>query len=291
MRRIHPWIVLLTMAFITCGCSPLVVPTQPSLPTHPSAPVLSSLPTQSTLTTQLTQTSLPTQPLVNVTCDELSFYLDPALGDGYDCVSVPENSSSDIPAYYVFIYPAHTELTIQNYPLSKTQFPPQVWIYPVPRFNELLPEILPPRVSDLENIISNGITSNGGLPFLPVIPQKQGFFVHAASLSFEGGTGIRFITEYSDAPTPITNRNIFYTFQGLTDDGQYWVAVTLPISSPILPDDYDTLPEGYTQESLIQNYTSYVNGVKAALEAQSPGSFSPSIDSLDSLVKSIIVRQ
>ena len=56
--------------------------------------------------------------------------------------------------YYVFIYFAHTELTIQNYPLTHTQFPPRVWIYPVSRFGELLPDILPPRVDDLKRLIS-----------------------------------------------------------------------------------------------------------------------------------------
>ena len=294
MQKILPFIVLFTMTFMVIGCNPPVTPIQPAVPTQPSIPTQPAAPTQAAVPTQPaapTQPAVPTSPLPNVTCNELSFYLDPALGDGFECVSVPENSSSDIPAYYVFIYPAHTELTIQNYPLPQTQFPPQLWVYPVSRFNELLPDILPSRLSDLEHIISNGIRSNGELPFLPVIPQKQGFYVHAASISFDGGTGVRFITEYSDAPTPITNSNIFYTFQGLTDDGQYWVAVTLPISSPILPDDYDSMPEGYTRESLILSYQSYVREVKEALEAQAPSSFSPSIDSLDSLVKSILIRQ
>src|SRR5512137_2754507 len=74
------------------------------------------------------QLIIPTLPKANVTCNELSFYLDPALGNGYECETVPESSSSDIPMD-VFIYPAHTELTIKNYPLTHTQFPPQIWIY------------------------------------------------------------------------------------------------------------------------------------------------------------------
>ena len=276
MNKILCLVILFIVIFMVSGCNTSETPTTPPIPTSPVTP---------------TVPAVPTRPIENVTCNELSFYLDPALGEDYACESVPENSSSDIPAYYVFIYPAHTELTVQNYPLAQTQFPPQVWVYPVNRFSELLPELLPPRVADLERIISGGITGSGVLPFLPVIPQIQGFFVHTNSIAFNGGRGVRFITEYSDAPTPITNRNIFYTFQGLTDDGEYWVAVTLPLSSPILSDDYDTLPEGYTQDSLIQNYSSYVSEVKVALEAQPPGSFSPTIDILDNLVKSIRISQ
>jgi hypothetical protein len=236
------------------------------------------------------QLIIPTLPKANVTCNELSFYLDPALGNGYECETVPESSSSEIPMD-VFIYPAHTELTIKNYPLTHTQFPPQIWIYPVNRFSELLPDVLPRRVSDLKRLISSGTWSSGELPFLPAIPQVQTFYSHETGMSFNDGRGVRFITEYSEVPFPISNKSIIYTFQGLTDDGKYWVAVTLPISSPILPADNDTLPEGYTEENLIQNYDSYASGVKEALEAQAPGSFSPTINMLDSLVESITVSQ
>jgi len=263
MKNILPLIAIFTATVMMSGCHPPDTPTPLTVPTLPAA---------------------------NVTCNELSFYLDPALGDGGVCETVPESSSSDIPMD-IFIYPAHTELTIQNYPLTHTQFPPQVWIYPVSRFSELLPDVLPPRVSDLERLISNGTWSSGVLPFLPPIPQVQAFFLHETVLSFNGGGGVRFITEYSEGPTPITNKNIIYTFQGLTGDGRYWVAVTLPISSPILPAEYDTMPEGYTEESLILNYNSYVSEVKEALEAQLPDLFSPTLDSLDSLVKSITIRQ
>ncbi len=257
MKKFIPLIALLAAAVLLPGCSP------PETPTRPAA---------------------------NVTCNALSFYLDPALGNGYECETVPENSSSDIPSF-VYIYPAHTELTIRNYPLTDTQFPPQVWIYPVERFNELLPDIVPPRVSDLKRVISGGTLGSGELPFLPAIPQIQSFSSHVTNLSFDGGQGIRFITEYSEVPFPVNNKSILYTFQGLTSDGIYWVAVTFPISSPSLPASYDTLPEGYTKETFIQNYDSYVSDVKEALEAQAPGSFSPTIDMLDSLVESITIRE
>jgi hypothetical protein len=193
----------------------------------------------------------------------------------------------------VFIYPAHTELTIENYPLTRTQFPPQVIIYPVNRFSELLPDVLPRRVSDLERLISSGTWSSGELPFLPPLPMMQSFFSHEAVISFNGGQGVRFITDYNESSHPLSNRTIFYTFQGLTDDGMYWVAVTLPISSPILPADADfrTLPEGYSFETWFQTYGAYVSDVKDVLEAQAPDSFFPTVSILDSLVESITVGQ
>ena len=228
---------------------------------------------------------------VNVSCNEIAFYLDPSLGDDYECETLPESNSSDRPSYYVFIYPTHTEVTLQDYPLTQTQFPPQLWVYPVARFSEQLPEIIPPLVSDLQHYISAGTWSGKNLPFLPAILEKQAFFAHEKALSFNGGQGIRYITQYSEGPNPITNKNIIYTFQGLTDDEMFWVAVTLPISHPILPDEYTTLPDGYTQESLILDYTTYTQDVKNRLSAELADSFSPALPILDSLVMSITITQ
>ena len=263
MRTFFLLIALFAATVMIFGCSPFETPNPPT----------------------------PTLPLANVICNELSFYLDPALGNDYECETVPESSSSDIPMD-IFIYPSHTELTIENYPLTRTQFPPQVIIYPVKRFSELLPDVLPHRVSDLERLISSGAWSSQELPFLPPLPMAQTFFSHKTVLSFNGGQGVRFITDYNEASHPISNRTIFYTFQGLTEDGMHWVTVTLPISNPILPDevDFPPPPEGYTNESWFQNYSSYVSEVKDTLELQAPGSFSPTISILDSFVESITVR-
>ena len=239
-----------------------------------------------------TPTDLPSLMAANVTCLELSFFLDPALGNGIRCETVPENSTSDLPGgmAYVFIFPAHTEVTLQGYPLENTQFPPALWIYPVKRFRELLPDYFPDRLSDLQQLLSGATISRAALPFLPANPQQQTLVVHQAFLSFGDGQGLRYITEYSDGPFTISNRNIVYTFQGLSEDGQYWLALPLPLSSPSLPDRDDTLPDGYTQDSLMQNWDAYVNEVRDTLQAQSPQAFVPNLDRLDRLVQSIILN-
>ena len=264
MEKYLSLILLLTATAILSGCIPPAIPAQPAI---------------------------PTLPLSNATCNHLSFYLDPVLGTGYECDTVPESSNSDIPMD-IFIYPAHTEVTIQNYPLDHTQFPPQLIIYPVKRFCELLPDRLPQRISDLEYFISSGNLSSRELPFLPPLPMRQTFFSHVAAVSFNGGQGVRFVTNYDEANLPISSRTVFYTFQGLTEDGLYWVAVTLPISNPTLPADadFETLPEGYTFENWFEKYTSYVSNVKDILEAQAPDSFFPTINVLDNLVTSITVK-
>lgn len=238
------------------------------------------------------QPAVPTLPLANVTCNELSFYLDPSLGSVYECKTVPESSSSDIPMD-IFIYPAHTELIVNDYPLTPTQAITMIYIYPVDRFSELLPDVLPRKIADLNSYISGGALSSRALPFLPPMPSTQVFFSQETVLSFNGGQGTRYVTQYNEMDNTINNKAIFYTFQGVTDDGMYWVAVILPISNPILPanNSFPPPPEGYTEETWSQNYDSYVREVKEALDAQPPASFSPAINTLDSLVESINVMR
>lgn len=281
-------IALFAVAIMMSGCSQPDTPTQVVIPTQPDTPTPVAAPTQPDTPPLIT---VPTLPLANVTCNELSFYLDPSLGSDYECETVPESSSSDIPMD-IFIYPAHTELIINDYPLTQTQAITMIYIYPVNRFSELLPDVLPRSIADLNSFISGGALSSRVLPFLPPMPLTQVFFSQETVLSFNGGQGARYITQYNEMDNTINNKAIFYTFQGLTDDGMHWVTVTLPISHPILPanNSFPPPPEGFTEETWSQNYDSYVSQVKDELDAQAPGSFFPTVNMLDNLVNSIRVR-
>lgn len=265
MKKIPPTILLVILIALMPGCAQQGTPTLPAI---------------------------TTPRLVNVICNEFSFYLDPDLGIDYECEKIPESSPTTVPMD-VLIFPSHTELTIQDYPLTSTQFPAMIYVYPVNRFSVMLPDVVPSRVSDLENINSGATWTKGALPFLPPVPLEQIFFSHNAVVTFNYGRGVRFITQYNDFDNVISNRSIFYTFQGLTDDGMYWLTVTLPINHSTLPaDDYSPWPpEGYTGESWSQNYESYVNQVKDGLDMQLPDSFFPTINILDNLVRSITVNQ
>ncbi len=257
-----------------------------------------NLPAPTTLTAAASLTPRPADTLIptltftpappTVACSELSLSLDPALGSGAACESLPEVASSSIPMD-IFIYPAHTELTLQGYPLSGTQWEGMAWVYPVERFAELLPGVIPQRLADLQGLIAGGTWGGGALPFLPPVPDYQSFYSHLAVVPFNSGRGIRYVTEYDESRMPISSRNIFYTFQGLTADGKYWVALTLPVSSPLLPRSEETLPAGHSLQSINQEYSAYAAEVKAALEAQPEDSFYPTLQALDALVASITI--
>ena len=47
--------------------------------------------------------------------------------------------------------------------------------------------------------------------------------------------GVRFITRYAQDVSPVTNQSVFFTFQGLTSDGQHYVSLFWPVDTSSLP--------------------------------------------------------
>lgn len=81
-----------------------------------------------------------------------------------------------------------------------------------------------------------------------------------AYVSFRDGAGVRFLTQYASPDRPINNQEVFYAFQGLTDDGVTAVSAILPVSHTILPEDR-TGYEG-NLDALAENFEAYVPDVE-----------------------------
>jgi hypothetical protein len=237
---------------------------------------------------QVTQSPTQVVPPGNVACNNTSLFLDPALGSGYECQNIAESNGADLP--YFDIHPEYTEVSLKNYQLTGTIPTPRIAVFTVQLYSILSPDILPVRVADLQVLISNGKVSFEELPLLPLINAAQMFYVQTAVIEFGNGKGIRYITQYAKGITPINNQELFYTFQGLTADGQYWISVVLPISTPIVPGDGTTPPAGHSMESFTNNYLTYIADATAQLNTQTPASFTPSITMLDALIRSIVVQ-
>ena len=133
-------------------------------------------------------------------------------------------------------------------------------------------------------------TSSTNITLLPAFNAGQVFYSQAAVIQFQNGRGIRYLTEYAQYTAPINNHDLFYTFQGLTADGQYWVSAILPVSNPMLPANGDNPPTGQSWEDFSNSYESYLADITAQLNAQGPGSFAPTITMLDVIINSIVIQ-
>jgi hypothetical protein len=183
--------------------------------------------------------------------------------------------------------PEHVQLTFTGYILPETFHDPRLMIYPVGDF-EASSEIAANIISDLRRMLEEKPAEADAIPFLPAFNAAQMMGVQMKYLDFQTGSGVRYLTQYGQAFFPINNHNMFYTFQGLTQDGEYYVAAILPVSHPDLPADGRQVPGG-DQEAFANDYERYVAGIEQLLDMQDLSSFTPNLSLLDAMIHSLQV--
>lgn len=118
-------------------------------------------------------------------------------------------------------------------------------------------------------------------------PAAQRFATQLQPLTFQNGKGIRYISYISPHIDQIINGALFYTFQGLTDDGQYYISFYYPINVPILPNTRNPNPN---HDSASRTYDTYLAKTIAELNKLPPEEHQPNLKLLDALIQSLTVQ-
>ncbi|MCA1900257.1 MAG: hypothetical protein LDL50_06070 [Chloroflexi bacterium] len=275
--------IILLLGTLACGALTPAAPAQPGVETVVVA------------TFQALTAAAPTEAAGNgniVSANNIYFVVPPEIGGGARAETVQAVASSDETPWWE-IAPAHHKYHIEGYPLSGTFHTATVYVYPVNEYLQINADMAEP-FNALKGIIA-GQPIPENIPFLPAFPAAQMFHSNEKILEFQNGKGIRFLTQYGQAPYPINNESLFYTFQGMTNDGARYVAAILPIQAPFLPanGNPDTpLPTDgvpFDWENL-ENTQQHFNLVKDKLNAADPQIFTPPLESLDALIRSIKIE-
>ena len=128
------------------------------------------------------------------------------------------------------------------------------------------------RFVDLLSVLATRPADRENLPFMPLFNAAQVFHTTPVYLDFQNGMGVRYLTQFDQAYMPITNHSLFYTFQGVTADGLYHVALILPITNLSLPADESGVTDW---QSFANNFPTYIGEVRSLLETSAPADFSP----------------
>jgi hypothetical protein len=95
------------------------------------------------------------------------------------------------------------------------------------------------------------------------------------------------MSKHSQDPRPIMlSQELFYTFQGFTDDGAYYVAAFFPLTTTALPDTIEV--EDW--EAFHANYDTYLLETTAVLDQLPLTEFAPDLTLLDAVVTSLRVK-
>ncbi|SMB81537.1 hypothetical protein [Deinococcus hopiensis] len=131
----------------------------------------------------------------------------------------------------------------------------------------------------------------GELPFLPLPFAGQVLNAAVKYLDFPGGRGVRYLVAYSQDASPLSRERVFYTFQGLTNDGKHYVSLQYPVSLKELPTDPFAGPNRAVMDALNSGDTTiwkvYVARTKGQLDALTGDA---RLTKIDAFVKSLRLR-
>lgn len=292
MKQIYIFLTLLfVLTLAACGSPTTAVPAT-AVPASPTP--LPATPIPPTEVPAATPTSPEVAP---VTYGPLSFVLPEGLASGISGSQLPPAEGEGVAPWEVT--PGHTQITLEGYPLQDKFHQPQIFVYPASAYAELFPGAFE-SIHRLDNILYDpaGINLNQPLPLVPFFNAAQVFASNVQAVSFQGGGGVRFVTEYAQAPVPVNNHDLFYNFQGLSRDGNYYIIAIFPVTAPNLAETSDPaapIPAGGVAfpdtSSSNPDFQGYYAAITELLNGTAPEAFSPSLSQLDALIQSMQVVQ
>lgn len=198
---------------------------------------------------------------------------------------VPAVEQTDQTPYWA-VFPEHVEVTFSDYAQPDSMQMPKIYIYPVSDLKETN-QMAADQVNSLQELLVKkpDLATVNPLPFLPLFNAQAMFYAHGQYLNFANGSGIRYLTQFGQAAGPINNQELVYTFQGLTDDGAYYVAAVFPVAQSELPADMAS-----ADTSFPDGFEAYIQGVQDQLATAVPNSFTPNLDYLDNMVSTIAIQ-
>ena len=144
-------------------------------------------------------------------------------------------------------------------------------------------------VDDLQALLAARPTNPEAIPVFPVFPANQTFRAQVRYLDFPSGSGVRFITRYAQDVSPVTNQSVFFTFQGLTSDGQHYVSLFWPVDTSSLPNTDEEALGGQSYEAWAQQYDAYLARTVQTLNGLPPDAFTPDLTLLDEMLETLTI--
>ena len=277
---------LLTGSLLFSACAPAA--TANTLPTNTLIPA-----------TEVPATAIPTaQPPSStgtaVTFGALTLFVPQEVASGASGSEYSRLDSED--AAWWQKTPGHLQVMLGDYYVLQGKFhQPQIYVYPAQAYAELVPTAFE-GIRRVNNIIYSldAPISADQLPTVPFFNAQQVFASNIQAISFQNGAGVRFLTQYAQYAAPVNNHELFYHFQGVTRDGAYYIIVILPVTVPVLAETSDaaaTLPPGGiaypdTTDPNV-DWQGYYTAVTGLLNNTSPDAFTPTLNQLDLLIRSM----
>jgi hypothetical protein len=298
MKRFSALLIATLLAgFCLAACGDLVPPVPTTAPTVVPAPTLASPTLVASPTVRVEPSATPTaKPLPGkaVSFDRLSLVVPTGLAAGGKGTLVPEAKGDDVAPWDVA--PEHIQFTLEGYALEGKMFPPQIYVYPAQAYAQMQERgSAAQSLERLRSVLAQSAMVNvKELPAVPFFNVSQTLAAQVKVIPFRHGRGVRMVTEYAMARAIINNHELIYHFEGLTEDGQFYVIAILPVTAPGLPEDGrpgSAVPPGGVPvpdfNDMNANWMGYYGDARQMLQGLEPGAYNPGLDLLDALIGSL----
>ncbi|HCR72398.1 MAG TPA: hypothetical protein DIW23_13195 [Anaerolineae bacterium] len=268
--------ILVLLIFILIACSPASTQ-QPSVETIVAG----------TLEALTASAPIPTE--VNgilFTDDNISFVVPTGIATSATEEIVEESLPADDMPWWA-THPEYHKYNLEGYVVTDGWRDIEIFLYPIEEYVAMNVSVAA-RVESLKSLITNPnqpLPEPQWMPFLPSFNAGSYFYSNFETVSFQNGSEIRYLTAFSQVPVPILNNLMLYTFQGITNDGLYYVSTTFAVNIGFLIGKQ--APTDWPDVAILQNE---IDTVTEQLNNSKPEAFTPSLLVLDSLVQSIVVN-
>jgi hypothetical protein len=201
--------------------------------------------------------------------------------------------------------PKHLAFTLVGYgaPQPENSFyqSPNIRIYPIAEFRKVLAispylQTFDTEIRSLQTLLRKKPAGwQGKIPYLPYVDATQSFHSHLKYIKFKGGQGVGFVVRYDIERSLVQDRQLAYTFQGITNDGRYYISATFPITAPSLnlpKDESINVYEGYhlplsLSSQQEQQHQVYLKRMRNKLEKMPADQYAPNLELLEELIGSL----
>lgn len=217
--------------------------------------------------------------------DGIRLYYDPQLVLDIDPLSesIPASAGGEM---YEMTHPTyvHFDLAMEG---------AHVYVAPVAEY-QTIADFAPGIIADMQRLNDSTANFTGCVAELPLneffhMCDHQQFNANLVRVDFQNGVGVRFVTVYGIQDfSPVGNETLLYVYQGLTNDGKYYIKVVARIAHVQLPQVGEIPAEVYTavDYSVVEEYFIGFED----LFNQNPADFSPALNWIDSFLASFRVE-
>jgi hypothetical protein len=214
-----------------------------------------------------------------------------AIASGASGQIVPAAQGADLPEFAT--HPAYTEIRLTGYPVQNDQFEGMIQVLPVAEYKKLS-QAAGQRAQAMQTLLAQKPAApTEEIPVLPVYNAAQVIRAQVQYLNMQNGAGVRFLAFYAQGLMPVTNKELFYTYQGLTADGAHWVSAILPVNAAFLAADAKSAgnpPAGgipFPANADGAQVKAYYQAMTDKLSATPAGGLTPALAALDAMMQSL----